>query len=272
MKHITLCADDFAQSIRISEGILQLVTAGRLGAVSCMTDSPAWPEMAARLKAVPGHHQAGLHFNLTHNFNGTHGSISHLLLDSLKNNLNPHVIRSFFIRQWDAFVKHYGQPPAFVDGHQHVHVLPVIRNIVLEETARRNPYAWVRLPETEFPSLKGLLIRGVATGFKHCLQEAGLAFNRSFAGYRPFKASFDFAHFMRKTLATSGDGTLVMCHPGLAEDDPEDPIASSRQGELDYLGSGRFLLDLASAGVTQGGAMGGRPYPHTVQSHCPSPV
>ena len=68
MKRLILCADDFGQSAAISNGILQLVAAGRLQAVSCLTESPVWPAMARELKALGTSHQTGLHFNLTHGF------------------------------------------------------------------------------------------------------------------------------------------------------------------------------------------------------------
>jgi predicted glycoside hydrolase/deacetylase ChbG (UPF0249 family) len=47
MKRIVLCADDFGQSAAISQGILQLVQAGRLSAVSCMTEADSWRSISA---------------------------------------------------------------------------------------------------------------------------------------------------------------------------------------------------------------------------------
>ena len=41
-----------------------------------------------------------------------------------------------------------------------------------------------------------------------------------------------------------------MCHPGLAAEDPRDPIAHCRQEELDYFLSEQFGSDLAAAGVS----------------------
>ena len=272
MKRITLCADDFAQSLPISEGILELVAANRLGAVSCMTDSPFWPEMAERLNAMNTSVQAGLHFNLTHDFAGSHLSVLELMKDSLTSNLNIPVIRSSFIRQWDTFEKHYGQPPEFVDGHQHVHAFPGIRDVVLEETVKRNPHAWVRLPITSDLSIKGLVLRGITCGFERAVHRAGLAFNPHFSGFRPYKGGFDFGRFFRKILASGEDETLVMCHPGLAADDSTDPISSFRQAELDYLKSPDFLTDVIQNGVTLRTSRDDKPFLHTGSLHCPSPA
>lgn len=272
MKRITLCADDFAQSLPISEGILELVASDRLGAVSCMTESLFWPEMAVRMKATNTSAQAGLHFNLTHDFEGNHLSVLALMKDSLASNLNIGMIRSLFVRQWDSFEKHYGQPPEFVDGHQHVHAFPVIREVVLEETAKRNPHAWVRLPTTSALSIKGLIIRGITSGFESAVHRAGLAFNPHFSGFRPYRGGFDFGQFFRKILASSEDDTLVMCHPGRAADDSTDPISSFRQAELDYLKSPAFLTDLTQNGVTLRMSRDGKPFLHTGSLHFPFPV
>ncbi|KAB2641711.1 MAG: ChbG/HpnK family deacetylase [Verrucomicrobia bacterium] len=350
MKRLTLCADDFGQSVAISKGILQLVAAGRLQAVSCLTESPAWPAMAQQLKALGTHHQTGLHFNLTHGFaaaplvcgeaqvpaqavgtgttlakcratdeahapaqavgtgttlakcratdeahapaqavgtgttlakcratdeahapaqavgTGTtlakcratdkaHApaqAVGPLILRALLHRLDAAAVRQRFVQQWEAFEAHYGQPPAFVDGHQHVHAFPQIRRIVIEETRRRNPAAWLRVPHACGFLPKVLVLRAMTAGLAASARHAGLASNTRFAGFRPFRSDFDVAQFFRHLLAGAGDSTLVMCHPGLAADDPADPIANCRQAELNYLLSDQFAADLAAANVSSG--------------------
>ena len=267
MKLLTLCADDFAQSPAISAGILQLVAAGRLQAVSCLTESQDWPAMAPRLKALGSGHQTGLHFNLTHGFGpppqgatlakgrvdevspeGAH-ALAPLIVRALFHQLDRAAVRRRFIQQWCAFEAHYGQPPAFVDGHQHVHALPLIRRIVVEETRQRNPAAWLRVPHSAGLTPKVLVMRALSGGFAACVRSAGLASNARFGGFRPFRADFDFARFFRHLLTNLSGPTRVMCHPGLAADDPADPIARCRQAELDYFLSDQFAADLAAADV-----------------------
>ena len=274
MKRLTLCADDFGQSAAISNGILQLVAAGRLQAVSCMTEAPAWPAMAHRLKALGSSHQTGLHFNLTHGFadsaqqseprsagcsrRAQHGlpapaqAVGPLMLRALLHRLDPAAVRRRFVHQRLAFEAHYGQPPAFVDGHQHVHAFPLIRRIVIEETRQRNPAAWLRVPHASGLLPKVLALRALTAGLAASARSAGLASNVRFAGFRPFRADFDFAGFFRRILHTAGDSTLVMCHPGLAAADPADPIAHCRQAELDYLLSDQFAADLVAADAGPG--------------------
>lgn len=266
MKRITLCADDFAQSAPISSGILQLVAAGRLQAVSCLTESPEWPQFAPRLKALGTSHQTGLHFNLTHSFqattlarsgvepepNASVQTLGHLILRALLHQLDCTAIRRRFVQQWQLFETHYGQPPAFVDGHQHVHAFPMIRHIVIEETQQRNPSAWLRVPYASGLMPKVLVMRTLTAGLAARLRNADLSSNARFAGFRPFYADFDFARFFRHLLTTMSNPTLVMCHPGLAADDAADPIARCRQAELDYFLSDQFPADLAAADVRPG--------------------
>ncbi len=46
-------------------------------------------------------------------------------------------VREELRAQLDAFEEVWGGPPDFIDGHQHVHVLPGVRTVVIEEMARR---------------------------------------------------------------------------------------------------------------------------------------
>ena len=60
-----LCADDFAMSRGISDGILALAEAGRLSATSAMVNQPRWAEDAPRAVALRDRFALGLHLNLT---------------------------------------------------------------------------------------------------------------------------------------------------------------------------------------------------------------
>ena len=50
-------------------------------------------------------------------------------------------IRAEIERQLDTFEKHLGFPPDHIDGHEHVHVLPGIRQSLFEVVSRRYPGA-----------------------------------------------------------------------------------------------------------------------------------
>lgn len=254
MKRFTLCADDFAQSPAISAGILRLVETGRLQAVSCLTESPRWKTDACALLAVAGGCAIGLHFNLTLPFGQTGRRVSPLLAQSLARVIPDAWVRRRFDEQWEAFVRVTGRFPDFVDGHQHVHVFPGIRDVVVERLHDFVPSCRVRsltppFALREMPAKEHFLGR-IARPLPRLLAEAGLATNRFFAGFRPYREGVDFGAKFRHWLAVCPDDTLIMCHPGLPAKDSSDPIAGCRPGEFDYLASREFLADASAAGVS----------------------
>ena len=140
--------------------------------------------MSQHLKALGTSHQTGLHFNLTHGFAAPAQAVGTLILRALLHRLDAASVRQRFVRQWHAFEAYYGQPPAFVDGHQHVHALPLIRRIVIEETRQRNPHAWLRVPHACGFQPKVLVMRALTAGLAASARHAGLACNVRFAGFR----------------------------------------------------------------------------------------
>ena len=46
--------------------------------------------------------------------------------------------------QLRAFIDTFGRPPDFLDGHQHVHLFPQVRDAFLKVVAQGAPDAWVR--------------------------------------------------------------------------------------------------------------------------------
>ncbi len=136
MKRITLCADDYSQSPAISNAILHLVEMGRLDAVSCLTLSPTWRNDARSLIAAENGQHIGLHFNLTFPFDQPERKVSKIMAACMLRTIDRTYLRKTFDTQWQSFVRFVGRPPDFVDGHQHVHVLPVVRDIIVEESQR----------------------------------------------------------------------------------------------------------------------------------------
>ena len=48
------------------------------------------------------------------------------------------------ITQWNHFIEATGKTPDFVDGHQHVHQFPVIRDVLVEFLNQQRFDGWVR--------------------------------------------------------------------------------------------------------------------------------
>ena len=139
---IALCADDYAQNQSIDDGILSLLAEQRLSAVSCFSTAPRWMQQSApalREAATAAAVDVGLHFNLTEGFaEAAPFRLRGLILRCLLTRLDSGWLRQRLHRQLDAFEAGYGKLPAFIDGHQHVHQLPGVRQVLLQVLGSRH--------------------------------------------------------------------------------------------------------------------------------------
>lgn len=258
-RRLTLCADDFGQSRAISHGILQLLENGRLSATSVMSQSPLWPELAPALKGLAGQADIGLHFNLTHPFTAAARPLGYWLLRSQLRLLSRAELRGQLLAQIDSFSQHLGRLPDFIDGHQHVHALPVVREALFEAIALRwpgsaKPYlrAPDRLTHPGDSGVKALLLKVLCRGFAARAQAQGYVVTPWFAGLYSLTPQAELAELMPLWLAECVDGSLLMCHPGLPAVDLDDPIAAVRALEYAYLASAQFVADCRAAQIEIG--------------------
>ncbi len=270
-KTLALCADDFGCALGVSQGIAELVAQGRLSAVSCLSTGLAWKTHAGALaQAVacsPLPVQVGLHFNLTEGSplsaslqrrTARHASLWQLIWRAHARQLDQQVLRDEWQAQWDAFVAAWGKPPDFIDGHQHVHHLPQVRDVLIDflqqaglpEVAVRNTAA---LPGRGFGFKRWVIRHTGAQTLARWLREHQRPHNASLWGVYDF-ASPHYRLLMQQWLqAIPPLGALLFCHPGVAPD-PSDPIGGAREREWAYLRSDEFAQDLQAAGVRLGSA------------------
>jgi hypothetical protein len=256
-RRVVFCADDFAQSRGITEGILALLAAGRLSAVSCLVESPLWPVAALRLRELPRAYDVGLHFNLTHDFSGARpqrpAPLPLLLLSAGVRALRRSWVEACLHAQLDRFERELARPPDFVDGHQHVHQLPVVRDALVSVLRSRYPLSGTAIRVTvpaEPRSLKGSLIARLGGyGLLDAVRQAQIPHNVDFAGIYDFSPAPCFAERMSRWLADVRDGGLIVSHPAWTGLPNGDPIARARERELAYLASASFASALRSSRV-----------------------
>lgn len=246
MKKITLCADDFALSLPGSQRILNLVDLGRLSATSVMVQSPHWPALAPELAARAGQLDVGLHINLTHPFDGNASSLAHWLLLSQTRRLSRDWLRDRMLEQIDLFSGYFQRLPDFIDGHQHVHAFPVIREMLFEAITLRwgsAPRPYLRAPDrlghTGGSWLKAGVLKAACAGFDEQARAAGFITPNWFAGLYSLDPGASFPRLMCQWLAEAPRRGLLMCHPGANEAD--DPIGAARAWEYYYLASQDFV-------------------------------
>ncbi|MDE1149360.1 MAG: ChbG/HpnK family deacetylase [Azospirillaceae bacterium] len=275
---IVLNADDYGLSPGVSQGILDLIRQGRLSGTSCMTATAFWPDHAPWLAEVADQADIGLHLTLTDQQpagpcrvlapTGRFGSVGDLMARSLTGRLmGPGAqadIKAEIDRQLALFERHMGRPPAHVDGHQHVHLLPGVRGLLLDTIARRYPRGSVYVRDCSEPltailargvdSAKTLIIATLAWGLRAEAARRGIPTNRGFRGVYDFGPTRDFPALMAKFLSPARDRTLIMVHPALPDDVLAglDPVVTSRQVEQAYLAGGAFADLLERTGVRLG--------------------
>jgi hypothetical protein len=270
LRPVALCADDYAFTPAVSAGIREALAAGRLSATSVMTSRPSWPREADALRGVLGEAEAGLHLTLTVGAplgampvfapHGVFAGLAAVVRQAVAGRLPQAEIAGEIGRQLDAFAAAFGAPPAFVDGHQHVHALPGVREALFEALAARGwRRLWLRDPADRADRIlrrgvetrKAFTVAALARGFAAAARRRGFAVNAGFAGFSAFDPARDFGADMARYLVAPGPAHLVMCHPGRvdAELAALDPVVATRPRELDFLLSPDFPARLAAAGM-----------------------
>ncbi|MDN3679775.1 ChbG/HpnK family deacetylase [Vibrio tapetis subsp. quintayensis] len=239
MKNLIICADDFAMSAEVDTAIIDLLEHKRISATSCMTLMPNWQHSAQQLKPYQSDAALGLHFDLGHI-----DSLGTLMLNALTRRSDKQTLLSTLQAQLDNYEDALNQAPDYLDGHQHVHAFPQIRDVVLNELSRRysDGKIWVRDPSVPLSghdsAIKAVAIQLLNLGFKQKIQGHNLKHNNGFAGLYSICEQADFSGMMEGWLQSLPHQGLIMCHPATKGADVEH--AAARSQEYNYLMSDRY--------------------------------
>lgn len=260
-KPIAICADDYGVDVNVDRAIVDLARRERLTATSVLVDAPIGQESLQALQTLDI--DVGLHLNFTEVLGDLPASavmsLNHLILRSHAHMLSRRWVRANIERQLDRFEALLGRTPDYVDGHLHIHQLPIIRDELLAalRTRKLPPGFWVR--DTRAGVLSGSPLAeqfkswvvghlGMRQLARHACTQ-GIDLNRGFFGVYDFTAEHrPFMRMMSQWLAFAKPGALVMTHPSqkaLAG----DPIGQSRVLEYQALGSDTFAELLKQQGV-----------------------
>lgn len=271
-RRIWLCADDYGISPAVNDGIRQLILRRRLNATSVMMAAPHLDadEADALEMLNSGEKRAalGLHVTLTGPFrpmsngftplrNGAFPRINEMMRLAMTRRLAPEPFTIEIATQLQAFLSAFGHLPDFVDGHQHVHLLPIVRDAFLKVVAEIAPGAWVRQcgrarGGRRLHDRKALVLDVLSLGFRSQAERLGLSLNPAFAGAYAFTPKAKFAKIFPRFLNGLPDGGLIMCHPGFVDDALKslDSLTTLREHEFAFFDSDAFLTVLAEHGVT----------------------
>jgi hypothetical protein len=251
-KRIVLCADDYGLSPGVSLGIRELLERRRLSATSCMVVYPEFANDGPLLKPYLDQVDIGLHFTLTRDRS--------LAAVALEAHLRPPPLQRMLAaleEQVAKFADTLGRFPDYIDGHQHVHVLPVVREAVIRVASRIGAYVRTMIEPIDTAMwrrparFESAYLACASRPLADLARRWGVATNRGFRGVRTFRETVSYRDLFRGMLPGADDACLVMCHPGHGDTSlpTRDPVVRQREDEWRYLSREEFSDELASQGL-----------------------
>lgn len=264
---IAVCADDFGLNADIGRGVLGLAERGRISAASCLVGGAHWRNAAREVGALRALGlDVGLHLDLTEAplHHKMRRSLPGLILACHAHAMNVEALRREVRAQIDAFEQMAGHAPDYIDGHQHVHQLPQVRDALFDELAQRAPRPWLRStrrsatlrppPAASWSERqKARVVQALGgNAFAARAQALGFPTNRHLLGvYGLAGSAVSYRAWLDAWLAAASDDDLLVCHPAQpGAHGRDDPIRAARLTEWEVL-SGDALRDaLAAHGVS----------------------
>jgi predicted glycoside hydrolase/deacetylase ChbG (UPF0249 family) len=173
-----------------------------------------------------------------------HDDEKSLLLKSWLRQLDKEVIEQEMRAQFEKFISVWGAAPDFIDGHQHMHILPVIRDILLKLREEYAPQAWMR-NVVDFTALgdscKYWILAVMGWRWLQKLRAHKIPHNKLLRGTYDYAHPVNYAALMEKWCAV-GNGVLIYCHPGFPDAAlaKYDTVLQPRQHEYDFF-NGEFF-------------------------------
>ncbi len=261
-KILLLHADDYGMAPGVGKAIRALIADGRLSGTSAMTVFKNWPEEAKRLQPYSGSVDVGMHFTLTdqqpladwsgYTSSDRLPSFAQIIRLICSGSVPGHVVQEEFDRQLDSFTKAFGSLPAYIDGHHHVHQLPIIREIVVRSVSAiqgstpifvRNCYVRPKLAlQRGITPLKAIGLAVPGRGMVTCLKRYGLWTNSDFSGVYDLSGKVSYSILFQRFLVGANCGHLIMCHPGHVDEalSKVDSFTKPRSAEYEYFAGGQF--------------------------------
>jgi predicted glycoside hydrolase/deacetylase ChbG (UPF0249 family) len=170
MKRLIINADDLGADEARNRGIFEAIEAGRVTSVSILVNGDGFEDAMERWKSLGKTEiSLGVHINLSEGrpisqdlriLTGQDGLFrgkraAYALLKEPSGVELEHEIQKEINAQIGVLRK-FKTPITHLDGHQHIHIVPVVLPIALSE-ASKSKIQWIRIPDEPHPSLLSLM-------------------------------------------------------------------------------------------------------------------
>ena len=240
MKNIIVNVDDLGFSHAVNQAVIDLAEKQRIQATSFMSLGEIHQDEVQALKEL--NIDIGLHFDLT-GLAGV-GTLKNILMKAYLRQFNHQELELIIHKQLDLFEAKIGCLPDFIDGHQHVHQFPLVRQVLLECIEQRyHKKIPLRNTQTYQTDLKAKIIY-LLGGFalKNTLIHKQWPHNASFAGVYSFNKDFNgLSELWESWLKDAPNHSVIMCHPARVDPNWNDDIYAARCVEYQWLMSDEFL-------------------------------
>lgn len=239
MKSIIINVDDLGFSHAVNRAVIDLAEKKRIQATSFMSLGEIHQDEVQTLK---NHHiDIGLHFDLT-GLAGM-GSLKDVLLKAYLRQFHRSELETIIHQQFDHFEHKIGSIPDFIDGHQHVHQFPQVRQALLACIEQRYKQKIpLRNTQTYQTDLKAKIIYFLGgSALRQQLLKQQWCHNSSFAGIYGFNT--DLAGLKKlwdDWLKNAPNNSVIMCHPAQIDPNWTDDIYAARCVEYEWLLSDEF--------------------------------
>lgn len=240
MKNLIINVDDLGFSSAVNQAVINLAEKKRIHATSFMSLGEIKPDETEALHRL--NIEIGLHFDLTGL--AQRGTLKQILLKAYLGQFSTQELENIVNQQLDEFENKIARVPSFIDGHQHVHQFPQIRQVLLRCLEKRYADAIpIRNTQTYQTELKAKIIYFLGgQALKKQLIAKKWPHNTAFAGIYSFNATREKLKILwQDWLKNAPDHSVIMCHPALADATWNDAIYQARTLEYDWLMSDDFM-------------------------------
>ncbi|MFH2068578.1 MAG: ChbG/HpnK family deacetylase [Candidatus Omnitrophota bacterium] len=216
-------ADDFGLCAEITTGIIKAHTDGIVTAASIAANGRYLKEGIALLKNTGL--DPGVHLTLVGKEKPVSGPISGLvdaegyflanyrkvIARILSGRFDETALRKELFSQV-GLIRNYGINPTHLDSHQHLHLLPAVRNIALE-IAKKFNLKWIRLPSANPAGFQEIGLNLLSRSLKSRAQQQKLRFTDSFLGFQE-RGRINEERLALMLRRLKSGLTELMVHPG----------------------------------------------------------